>query len=89
MRRHPEYARRYGKYVWLDPGLKEVQDYSHSVVMDVVKRYDIDAVHFDDYFYPYAEKDRLGRDIDFPDEASWKKYGARRGLSRADWRRTT
>ena len=44
--------RSYGKYLWLDPGEREVQEYSLSVVMDVVKRYDIDGVQFDDYFYP-------------------------------------
>src|SRR5258707_7009726 len=54
---HPELVRHYGKYLWLDPGEKEVQQYSLNVVMDVVKRYDIDGVHFDDYFYPYKEND--------------------------------
>ena len=80
-------VRSYGKYLWLDPGERDVQDYSLSVVMDVVKRYDVDAVHFDDYFYPYREKDSAGREVDFPDNVSWKKFGANSGLSRADWRR--
>ncbi len=55
--------------------------------MDVVKRYDIDGVHFDDYFYPYKEPDASGKDLDFPDDASWKRYGAGGRLSREDWRR--
>jgi uncharacterized lipoprotein YddW (UPF0748 family) len=86
-RARPELARTYGRYLWLDPGEPAVQDYSLHVVLDVVKRYDIDAVHFDDYFYPYEEKDAAGKILDFPDDSSWQKYGAASGLSRADWRR--
>lgn len=82
----PNLVRRYGKHLWLDPGEKEVQDYSLNVVMDVVKRYDVDGVHFDDYFYPYKESEG-GRKIDFPDDASWKRFGAGGKLSRDDWRR--
>jgi uncharacterized lipoprotein YddW (UPF0748 family) len=84
---HPELVRQYGNQLWLDPGEKAVQDYSLAVVMDVVRRYDIDGVHFDDYFYPYKEKNGGGNELDFPDEASWKKYGAGKGIDRADWRR--
>ncbi|HEU0040122.1 MAG TPA: family 10 glycosylhydrolase [Verrucomicrobiae bacterium] len=82
----PSLVRRYGKHLWLDPGEKEVQDYSLSVVMDVVKRYDVDGIHFDDYFYPYKESEG-GQEIDFPDDASWKRFGAGGKLSRDDWRR--
>lgn len=80
-------VRTYGNYLWLDPGEREVQDYSLGVVMDVLKRYDVDGIHFDDYFYPYAEKGAGGQDADFPDEPSWQKFGAKSGLSRDDWRR--
>ena len=83
----PELVRTYGRYLWLDPGDPAVQDYSLSVVLDVVKRYDVDGIHFDDYFYPYEEKDSLGNNLEFPDEASWKKFGVASGLSRDDWRR--
>ena len=83
---HPELVRRYGKYLWLDPGEPAVRELSQRVVMDVVKRYDVDGIHFDDYFYPYRETNSLG-DIPFPDDASWKKFGATSGLSRDDWRR--
>src|SRR5204863_6206815 len=86
-RTRPQLVRHYGKYLWLDPGEKEVQQYSLSVVMDVVKRYDIDGVHFDDYFYPYKENDAAGNELDFPDEASWRRYGAGHRISRDDWRR--
>jgi uncharacterized lipoprotein YddW (UPF0748 family) len=66
---------------WLDPSKKDVQDLSYNVVMDVVKRYDIDGVHFDDYFYPYG-------DGTFPDDDSWAEYTKSGGsLSREDWRR--
>jgi uncharacterized lipoprotein YddW (UPF0748 family) len=84
---HPEWVRHYGKALWLDPGEKGVQEYSLKVVMDVVKRYDIDGVHFDDYFYPYAEQDSSGKDMDFPDDSSWRRYGIRTKMSREDWRR--
>jgi uncharacterized lipoprotein YddW (UPF0748 family) len=80
-------VRHYGRQVWLDPGEKEVQEYSLSVVMDVVRRYDIDGVHFDDYFYPYKENDRSGNEVDFPDDPSWKRFGAGGKLERDDWRR--
>ncbi len=83
----PQLVRSYGNSLWLDPGEKQVQDYSLAVIMDVVRRYDVDGVHLDDYFYPYTEKDASGADLDFPDDSSWKRYGAGRGLSREDWRR--
>jgi len=83
----PELVRKYGKYLWLDPGEPAVQDYSLKVVMDVVKRYDVDGIHFDDYFYPYPEKLADGGELPFPDEASWQRSGAGGRLSRDDWRR--
>jgi uncharacterized lipoprotein YddW (UPF0748 family) len=86
-RTHPEWVRHYGKMLWLDPGEKGVQEYSLKVVMDVVNRYDIDGMHFDDYFYPYKEQDSSGKDLEFPDEASWRRFGAGGKLSRDDWRR--
>jgi len=72
-------------YWWMDPAQKEVQDRTTSVVMDLVKRYDIDGVHFDDYFYPYPDYNKME---DFPDSVSWNAYRATGGtLSRGDWRR--
>jgi len=86
-RTHPELVRKYGGDLWLDPGEPAVREHVLRVVMDVVRRYDVDGVQFDDYFYHYPEKDALGRELDFPDDTSWEKYGARSGLSRDDWRR--
>jgi uncharacterized lipoprotein YddW (UPF0748 family) len=84
----PGLVRTYGKHLWLDPGMKEVQDYTTSVIRDVVRRYDVDGVHLDDYFYPYKERDAAGKLLPFPDEPSWKAYGASGGkLNRDDWRR--
>ena len=88
-KRHPDLVRSYGKYLWLDPTDEEGQKYSLSVILDVVKRYDIDGVHFDDYFYPYIEKDAAGNDIEFPDDKNWNAYKAAGGkLDRGDWRRS-
>lgn len=70
---------------WFDPANPKTQDHGVKVVMDIVKRYDIDGVHFDDYFYPYASYNGGG---DFPDNASWNNYVQSGGkLARADWRR--
>ena len=95
----PSIVRQYGRYMWLDPTDDDAKQHSLDVIMDVVRRYDIDGVHFDDYFYPYAEKDSAGRDIDFPDDENYDAYlrrsaaaigpldRSRRPLSRDDWRR--
>lgn len=72
-------------YWWLDPAQQGTQDHSTAVVMDLVKRYDIDGVHFDDYFYPYPS---YNGGVDFPDTASWAAYQQSGGkLTRGDWRR--
>jgi uncharacterized lipoprotein YddW (UPF0748 family) len=87
-RTHPELVRQYGRYLWMDPGEPAVQDLTVRVITDVVRRYDVDGVHIDDYFYPYPEKDSAGRTIDFPDSASYARYRAAGGrLARDDWRR--
>jgi uncharacterized lipoprotein YddW (UPF0748 family) len=87
-KRRPELVKRYGRYLWLDPSRKEVQDYSIRVILDVVRRYDLDGVHIDDYFYPYKERDSLGNILDFPDEDSWQSYIQTGGqMTRDDWRR--
>ena len=86
-RTHPELVRRYGNLLWLDPGEPAAREHVLSVILDVVRRYDVDGITFDDYFYPYPEKDVDGRNVDFPDDASWRKFGAASGMSRDDWRR--
>ena len=85
-RTHPEIIRHYGRQTWCDPGESAALSCSLAAVLDVAKRYDVDGVVFDDYFYPYPEKIG-GAAADFPDGASWKKIGAQSGLSRDDWRR--
>src|SRR5690606_18115398 len=70
---------------WFDPADQRTQDHAAAVVNDIVKRYDIDGVHFDDYFYPYAS---YNGGADFPDNKTWNAYRNAGGtLSRADWRR--
>ncbi|HEX6914969.1 MAG TPA: family 10 glycosylhydrolase, partial [Chitinophagaceae bacterium] len=78
---HKDWAVTYGKYKWFDPALPQVREHVARVIRDVVTRYDIDAVHFDDYFYPYKINGR-----DFPDGKSYALYG--KGMSKADWRRS-
>jgi uncharacterized lipoprotein YddW (UPF0748 family) len=83
----PEIIRHYGSQTWLDPGEPEAQARALNAVLDVVKRYDVDGIVFDDYFYPYPEKNWAKQELDFPDDASWKKYGATTGMTRENWRR--
>jgi uncharacterized lipoprotein YddW (UPF0748 family) len=84
----PDLVRQYGRYKWLDPGESGVQEHSFNVVLDVVRRYQVDGIHFDDYFYPYLERDANNQVIAFPDEAVYQRYQNGGGtLSKADWRR--
>ncbi|WP_374443319.1 glycoside hydrolase family 10 protein [Epilithonimonas sp.] len=70
---------------WFDPADDRTQNQASNVVKDIVSRYDVDGIHFDDYFYPYAE---YNGGKDFPDYKSWTVYQKSGGtLSRADWRR--
>jgi uncharacterized lipoprotein YddW (UPF0748 family) len=77
--------RVYGSNIWMDPGEPDVQDHTMRVISDIVRRYDIDGIHLDDYFYPYVENDNTGNPIAFPDDATYSKYSG--GLPRDDWRR--
>jgi len=80
--KHPEWIVNYGDKLYFDPGLPQACDFVVKVVIDIVTRYDVDAIHFDDYFYPYPLKE------DFPDENSFARYN--RGffaVQKADWRR--
>ena len=73
------YAYPYNGTLWLDPGAPVVQDHLEAVIADLVTHYDVDGVHFDDYFYPYPDGSP------FPDDATYAAHGG--GLSLADWRR--
>ena len=84
----PSKVKRYGSYLWMDPGEPAVIEKSVAVIVDVVRRYDVDGVHIDDYFYPYKERDRRGTLIRFPDASSYDAYTANGGtLALDDWRR--
>jgi len=78
---HPDWFLTYGDTRYFDPGNKEVQQYVTNVVRDVVSRYAIDAIHFDDYFYPYRIAGQ-----EFPDDVKYQQYG--NGMSKDDWRRS-
>jgi len=80
VRKHPDWFVQYGRKKYFKPGLPEVRTYLVKVIKDIVKRYDVDALHFDDYFYPYHIAGK-----EFPDQNTYEKYG--NGLSKADWRR--
>lgn len=82
---HPEWFVTYNKQILFDPGLPESREFICRVVRDIVTRYDVDAIHMDDYFYPYPAPG-----ISFPDDASFRKYGLSKGFTesqRGDWRR--
>lgn len=77
---HPEWFVTYDGKMYFDPGLPESRKFITDVVMDIVNRYDVDGIHFDDYFYPYPVKGQ-----EFPDQKSFAKYG--KGMKKDDWRR--
>ncbi len=80
--KHPDWIVNYGDKLYFDPGISQAREFVVKVVTDIVSRYDLDAIHFDDYFYPYPLKE------DFPDESSFAQYN--RGFladRKADWRR--
>lgn len=83
--KHPEWFVTYNKMLLFDPGLPQSRAFICKVVRDIVSRYDVDAIHMDDYFYPYPVAG-----ISFPDDDSFRKYGLSKGYKpsqRADWRR--
>jgi len=87
-RTHPHYTVPYGPKLWLDPAIPEVRDRALESIREVLRGYDIDAVHLDDYFYPYPVKIK-GSYQDFNDAKSWAAYQKSGGsLARADWRRS-
>ncbi|MFF5252060.1 glycoside hydrolase family 10 protein [Streptomyces leeuwenhoekii] len=78
---HPEWVVPYGGKLYYNPGLPEVRAFVQDAMMDAVAKYDVDAVHFDDYFYPYPVAGQT-----FDDDAAYAAHGGGFG-SRADWRR--
>ena len=85
-RTRPDLSRAYCTQRWFDPGEADVHTHTFAVIRDVVRRYDIDAVHLDDYFYPYPDSRCAG--LQFPDSSSYARYVAQGGaLTRDNWRR--
>lgn len=80
-RMKPEWFLDYGDKRYFDPGNPEVQSFVTTIVRDIVRRYDVDAIHFDDYFYPYRITGK-----EFPDTAGYRAYGGTMALD--DWRRS-
>jgi len=78
---HPEWFLTFEGKKYFNPGLPEVWKHTNRVVADIVRRYDIDAIHMDDYFYPYRVPGK-----DFPDQATYLKNA--RGLDKETWRRS-
>jgi len=75
----------YNKQILFDPGIPDNREFICNVVRDIVLRYNVDAIHMDDYFYPYP-----AAGIPFPDDDSFRVYGMSKGYKeeqRNDWRR--
>ncbi len=98
----PQAVKSYGGFLWMDPGEAAASDHTLNVILDVVRRYDIDGVHIDDYFYPYPvpvpgtdvpppsadDTPQPRAELPFPDEPAWQSYLSTGGkMNRADWRR--
>lgn len=79
---HPERFVRFNGQVFFDPAYQENRDFICLIIEDIVSRYDVDAIHIDDYFYPYPASD--GKKFN-ADDASYNKFG--KGADRNDWRR--
>ncbi len=80
---NPEYVYQYGNGLWMDPGAAVIQQRTYDVILDVVRRYDVDGIQIDDYFYPYPIAGQS-----FSDSKTYAAYQAGGGkMSRGDWRR--
>ena len=83
--RNPEWFVEYDGKIYFDPGQPQCRKFFREVIKDIVSRYDVDAIHMDDYFYPYPVKGK-----EFPDEASFLTYHQKMNFTekqRNDWRR--
>ena len=79
---HPEWFIPYNNQLFFNPALPECRAYIRQVLTDIITRYDVDALHMDDYFYPYPANGQ-----DFPDEADYQRLGASTFANKGDWRR--
>jgi uncharacterized lipoprotein YddW (UPF0748 family) len=80
-KQHPEWFIKYGDKKYFNPGLPQVMNYLTNVIKDIITRYNVDAIHMDDYFYPYRIAGK-----EFPDYKAYAQYG--NGLSKDAWRRS-
>ncbi|MEH0543236.1 family 10 glycosylhydrolase [Streptomyces sp. B21-105] len=80
-RRNPDWSVPFGGRLYYNPGLPEVRAFVQDAILDAVRKYPVDAVHFDDYFYPYPVAGQT-----FDDEAAYDAHGGAFS-SRAAWRR--
>lgn len=79
---HRNWVVRYGRRFYLNPGIPQVRSHVRDVVAEVVSKYDVDGVHFDDYFYPYPVANEI-----FPDSLEFRAYGSSY-KDIGDWRRS-
>ncbi len=87
-RQHPEWTVKYGRDWWLNPALPEVRQRVLEVILDVTRRYDVDGIHLDDYFYPYPVNGADGKPVPFDDDLAYERYQKTAGaLERSAWRR--
>ncbi|HEY3685597.1 MAG TPA: family 10 glycosylhydrolase [Streptosporangiaceae bacterium] len=77
---HKGWTHRFQGRLYYDPGIPAVRSFVEGVINEVVRKYDIDGVHFDDHFYPYPQPGQR-----FADDATYKKYG--KGQGKGTWRR--
>src|SRR5690606_19689846 len=80
--RHPQWMVPYGNKYYYDPGLPQVRDKFSRIVEELVREYPLDAIHFDDYFYPYKIEGEH-----FDDKGTYARYGLP-GQGLEDWRRS-
>ena len=81
--KNPQYTHFFDNKQFFDPGIPQVRNHIIQVIMEVVRKYDIDAIHFDDYFYPYPIRGR-----NYPDLETFSKYGKGYYPNKlGDWRR--
>lgn len=80
LKTEPKRFLRYGKGYYFVPSMQKNRDFICAVVRDIAERYDVDGIHFDDYFYPYPIRGEK-----FPDAEAYAAAGTK--LSRNDWRR--
>lgn len=75
-RLHPDWVIRHKNALYFDPGIPDTKEYVIDGIKEIIENYEVDGIHFDDYFYPGS---------DFDDSSSYMKYG--NGADKADWRR--